>query len=517
MARQATVGDLIASVGDPVLRVAHAGDPDAPALDVVILDRTEDGPPPRGAVVLGVGAAPDSGDALALVDRAGRARASAVVLRGDELPQRLCDLAARAGVTVLTVPAEMPWGQLYSLLRTALTGASSGAASDRGAAGVPVGDLFALADAVAVAVGAPVTVEDPQWRVLAYSNLGQPLDEPRRQTILGRVPPAEWQERIEAAGVMRRMRAGDGVVRFEHEDIEPRTAVPVRAGTELLGSIWTAGRLDAAAEEELVQSARLAAVHMVAHRAFEDVERRSRGVAVREALEGRAVGGRFGALGASTGWAVVAFEPASEEGWEGDPDRVLSILALFAENVHRDARCAQVGERLWALVPMPARTGPERLEELAQRVVDRTERVLGEILRAGIGGTVGRLAEVPASRQGAEQALAVLRRRGGDRRVAHIDEVRPHALLMDLLDLAAGHAGLHEGPVATLTAEQRRTLRTWLDCHGDVKGAAGRLGIHSNTLRYRLKRIAELAGLDLADPDQRLLAEVQLRVLDLVT
>jgi hypothetical protein len=503
-----TLGDLVASVGDPVLRVVHTADLSASVDDVVILDRSEIDEITPCAVVLGVGADPSGGDALALVDRAGRAGACAVVVRGDDLPKRLVELAARSGVTVLAVPAEMPWGQLYSLLRTALSGAGGGPGS--GAEGVAVGDLFALANAVAVVVGAPVTIEDPQWRVLAYSNLGQPVDEPRRETIMGRRPPPEWQAKIEAAGVMLALRRGEGAVRFEHDGIQPRVAVPVRAGKELLGSIWAAGTLDAAEEEELVQAGRLAAVHMVAHRASEDLERRSRGAEVREVLEGRATAARLGGFGSRRAWSVIAFEPAAPEGWDGDPDRVLSLLGLFAENVDRDARCAQVGDRLWALIPVTVGDRDDRLRELATRVVERAEQVLAERLRAGIGCSVDRLTGIPRSRQAAEQALAVLAGRGG--RVAHIDDVRPHALLMELLAVASTQLALDEGPIAALAEEPARTLRIWLDCHGDVAAAAARLGIHTNTLRYRLKRIAESTAMDFGDPDQRLLAEVQLRV-----
>ena len=508
-----TIGDLVSSVGDPVLRVAHAaGDLRAPVGEVVILDPTDTGSAWTEALVLAVGVTADGGDAVSLVDRAGREGATAVVLRTDrDLPERLCDIARGVGLTLLTVPPEMPWGQLYSLLRTATATTSPGTGTS-GAAAVGVGDLFALADAVAVAVGAPVTIEDPQWRVLAYSNLDQPLDEPRRQTILGRTPPPEWQTRLEEAGIIRALRSGEGVVRFAHEGIAPRVAVPVRAGTEMLGSIWAAGDLPESAEQELSQAARLAAIHMIAHRASEDVERRTRGAAVRELLDGRRPAGAQVRPGP---WSVIAFEPAGGS-WDGDPDRILSILALFAESVHPEAMCAQVAGRLWALIPSTSERGAERLTTLAERVVERAERVLGERLLAGIGSCADRLTDLPRARHSAEQALVVLGRRADGCRIAHIDDVRSHALLMELLDLAATHGEILEGPLAALSEDQRLTLRTWLDCHGDVAGAAERLQIHPNTLRYRVRRISEATGLDFGDPDQRLLAEVQLRVRDLV-
>jgi DNA-binding PucR family transcriptional regulator len=57
------------------------------------------------------------------------------------------------------------------------------------------------------------------------------------------------------------------------------------------------------------------------------------------------------------------------------------------------------------------------------------------------------------------------------------------------------------------------TLRCWLDAFGDVPAAAERAHVHPNTFRYRLRRLAEVAGLDLSDPDQRFAAMLQLRLL----
>jgi len=57
------------------------------------------------------------------------------------------------------------------------------------------------------------------------------------------------------------------------------------------------------------------------------------------------------------------------------------------------------------------------------------------------------------------------------------------------------------------------TLRAWLDAFGDVVTAAGTLFVHPNTFRYRLRRVVEVAEVDLDDPDQRFALMLQLRVL----
>src|SRR5918999_2655494 len=183
--RWPTLADVIRNLDSEVLRVVHAPGAAWPRVsDVVITDPTDPHALHAGCIALGVGLSGSEGEAVTLADRAARCGAAAIVLRTeDELPARVVETAERLDLALLTVPPEMTWGQLHSLLRTATT--SAGALDEADAAGVPVGDLFALADAIAAAAAGPVTIEDAQLRVLAYANLDYPIDEPRRQTILG--------------------------------------------------------------------------------------------------------------------------------------------------------------------------------------------------------------------------------------------------------------------------------------------------------------------------------------------
>ncbi|MGW7622506.1 helix-turn-helix domain-containing protein [Streptomyces antimycoticus] len=71
----------------------------------------------------------------------------------------------------------------------------------------------------------------------------------------------------------------------------------------------------------------------------------------------------------------------------------------------------------------------------------------------------------------------------------------------------------HDGPNGVLT----RTLSTSLAVGSVADDAALRLRVHVNTLRYRLRRIREVSGLDFEDADQMLLAQLQLRLNEVVS
>jgi DNA-binding PucR family transcriptional regulator len=93
--------------------------------------------------------------------------------------------------------------------------------------------------------------------------------------------------------------------------------------------------------------------------------------------------------------------------------------------------------------------------------------------------------------------------------------------ILDLLRaITADRPELLAGPVASLhrldatgRSDYIRSLRALFDHAGDVPEAAKALSLHPNTLRYRLRRMRELTGLNLADPIERLVAELQLRIL----
>jgi hypothetical protein len=524
------LGEVLRSLDSEVLQVVRPpGDENVAITDVVILDRTDEHCIHPGVVVLAVGLTGTEGEARALVDAAGRGGAAAIAFRAEpDLPERLVEIADELDIALLTVPLEMSWGQLYSLMRTA---SMSTGVDPTDAAGIPVGDLFALADAIAAAVGGPVTIEDPHWRLLAYSNLDYQIDEARRQTILGRTPPSVWQERLNEQGVAQALRRGDDVVRFDgrlYDDVlASRLAAPVRAGGELLGSIWVAEAgtpLGPAAEAELRRAADSAAVHLVVHRASEDVKRRARGMFMREALEGRVRSSSALALmPPSQGpLTVLLFECADPEAGVGSlPERVLSVIGLYCNDVNTDAVCAVVDDRYWALLPTPRDDARARTTTLARKIIARVEQSLDVRLLAGIGSSVEGLTDVPRSRRSAEQAVKVLRERGGAEPVVHVDDVHAHAVLSELLDLAAEHPGFRQSGLAELleldderAAKHAETLRAYLDSWGDMAAAARRLEVHPNTLRYRIRRILETTGLELEDPDQRLVAELQLRLYD---
>ncbi|TVL94389.1 PucR family transcriptional regulator [Streptomyces sp. SAJ15] len=124
----------------------------------------------------------------------------------------------------------------------------------------------------------------------------------------------------------------------------------------------------------------------------------------------------------------------------------------------------------------------------------------------GLSAPAGPIAAVGAYRQ-AEQALSVARRRG--RVLVEHEEVAAGSVLPLLADdavraFADGMLRALRDHDATGRGDLVASLRAWLSRHGQWDAAAADLGVHRHTLRYRMRRVEEILGRSLDDPDVRM-------------
>jgi DNA-binding PucR family transcriptional regulator len=162
----------------------------------------------------------------------------------------------------------------------------------------------------------------------------------------------------------------------------------------------------------------------------------------------------------------------------------------------------------------------ERLPALARGVIDRAGEALQVNLRAAIGATVPGLPALVESRDEADRVLRALAAAPDSGPIATVDDVRARVVLQRLQELAARDQGLRAGKLDLLLEHDREkgteyvpTLRAYFGARGDVPAAAAAQGVHANTFRYRLRRLAEVATLDLDDPIERVVVELQLHFL----
>lgn len=487
----------------------------------------------RSGILLGIGVHPVAAESAEILRSAARSGFCAVVIKALGLSvETLAAVADAMDIALFVVDDDVEWRQLDTLLTSALTTATD---DPRSLSGLAVGDLFALANAIAAMVGGATAIEDLQERVLAYSTLpGHPIDETRRDGILGRQVPdlpdnAEaYASLFQAPGAVRLPgavpRRLPGLPAGQKE--LPRLAIAVRAGTQPLGSIWVidaTGILDADAERALERAADIAALHILRARSAADVARQQRAELLRRLLEGgedsRLVAGQLGIDGAGA-FVAVAFQP--EFGPTGDElrlNRLVDLIVMHCETQQQGTECVVIGSTVYALFSGAAGAQLAGVEAMAARLVARAASALRIVVRASIGSHVTSVGRISRSRRDADLVLLLLASEPTPASVASARDVRSHLTLLELADIFRDSPRLQSQPAAAVLefdghsgTEYARTLRTYLDCARDSASTAERLAVHQNTLRYRLRRAHELFGIDLANPEDTLTLWLSLRV-----
>ncbi|MFC9224317.1 PucR family transcriptional regulator, partial [Streptomyces hygroscopicus] len=224
--------------------------------------------------------------------------------------------------------------------------------------------------------------------------------------------------------------------------------------------------------------------------------------------------------GAATGTGPGTAPGAGAAVGESEPADPLATLAdtmeAAAARTGESVLVVPDGERLIVLAP-DGGSAVEACAEHARAVESRRGTKArprgrgaaaphGDELVIGLSAPAGPIAAAAAYRQ-AEQALSVARRRG--RMLVEHEQVAAGSVLPLLADDAVRAfadgmlRALYEHD-ATGRGDLVASLRAWLSRHGQWDAAAADLGVHRHTLRYRMRRVEEILGRSLDDPDVRM-------------
>jgi len=379
----------------------------------------------------------------------------------------------------------------------------------------PVADLFDLADRIAIDVGGAVCLEDQGGNVLAYSTIaGQPIDQARRDAILSRKASVA----AEQDDVYRSMWASTSVIEVRAGSNQlPRLALGLRMGGVPVGAVFAiaSSRELPTASERLAAWTTVAAADVFLYKARPNMTRCFEDEAFAALLNESAPAGEPpNGQGEAHPLAVVAFDLP----WGSRATRGTSLDRLV-ESIRRrlSVHCTVLAAVARGPVVYLALTSPlpSDLGRVAKAIMCSIERELSVTLAGGLGRTVSRLEWIARSRADADLALAFQRQRGGRGFVSY-SEVAAGCNLVEVAGILCDRPDLSTPAIESLLHEGRRTelaetVVSFLDGFGDVNQVASRLRIHPNTLRYRIRKVKEQNGVDLDDPDVRLLAWLRLK------
>jgi purine catabolism regulator len=159
----------------------------------------------------------------------------------------------------------------------------------------------------------------------------------------------------------------------------------------------------------------------------------------------------------------------------------------------------------------------QQVEYLRQQLQVRAP---GGAVTAGLSRPVQGLAILREAYREAKDAITIAQQLGDHDRATYYGDLKLFQLLLAVKDRNLTHLRrFYEEALQPLAdhddrkqGDLIRTLNGFFDANGNLAKAAADLDVHRNTLVYRLERIAELTGLDLNDPENRLILHLALKV-----
>ncbi|NLU76502.1 PucR family transcriptional regulator [Streptomyces sp. HNM0575] len=174
------------------------------------------------------------------------------------------------------------------------------------------------------------------------------------------------------------------------------------------------------------------------------------------------------------------------------------IVVLASDGGAAVASCAQYAAACAEALESSRSGGPHQ--------PGRAGSVPDDALVIGVSAPTGLAGAAVAFKQ-ADQALSVARRRGAP--LVEHEDVAAGSVLPLLADDAV--RAFADGLLRSLREHDANgrgdlvaSLRAWLSRHGQWDAAAADLGVHRHTLRYRMRRVEEILGRSLDDPDVRM-------------
>jgi len=312
--------------------------------------------------------------------------------------------------------------------------------------------------------------------------------------------------------------------------------VPVRAGADLLGM------LAVAVDEQTVDShgrrralehgSTVLALELSKERSAAEVERRLRGDLVEEVLAGGLEGDeaervarqaeRLGHRLPHRAWVVV-LEPDDDEteaalAGRAQQDRLDAALSGLIRSRLPGALTLVRSSSAVFLIPDDIASDLAAVEKLAGLILAGAAPVMKPgAASVGIGNLANSVGELARSHVEARQALRLTRRAGGRGKVASYRSLGAFRLLLEVQSPDALRRFVDELLGTLLKYAQSRdtplleTLEALSSARWVRRAAARQLGIHINSMSYRVERIESLTGLQLDDPETRVAISIALR------
>lgn len=387
-----------------------------------------------------------------------------------------------------------------------------------------------IAERISEVLECPITIEDVNHRLLAYSTHDDCTDPARISTIIGRRVPEKVINSLWKDGIIPKLLETDEPVRVKQIDevgLGDRVAISIWRNNEVLGFIWALEIKKTLSDEEL-ELLKMAA-QAVKNKLLNLHARKTKREERNQEFFWKLLTGH------------ISNETEMQEGFHKVHVSIPSVYSVLicklqteiTDSIEKQLQylletTQKVQTLLWTtdydqVIMLIAPDEKQPLQDLKLflqwTVTQLKERFMIQQVRTSIGGIYTNLSNIEKSYR---EALSVLSIK--DRFPAETEDLDSYAELgiyqyLDLFYEKRKNDGFVNYSLNKLKEYDKKhhtnlveTLEVYLDHDSNVNAAAQKLNVHINTLSYRLKRIKQIAEIDLENPNHKMTMYLDMKV-----
>ncbi|WP_099157476.1 PucR family transcriptional regulator [Virgibacillus ndiopensis] len=391
--------------------------------------------------------------------------------------------------------------------------------------------LEGLADRIGEILDCPITIEDSNHRIISYSTHEKNVDDARIATIIRRKVPEKVINSLWKNGVMGKLFESDDPVivpAIEKVGLGNRIAVSVRKNNEVLGFIWAQTDNKTLGEEKInllkeaasLVTKQLLKLQIKKRKAEESYQeffwKLLTGHVQQKSIIGRQAR-QFG-LQLDGRLAIVMIEYDCE---------ITQTIEKHSYYLTETLQLVQIVCRVFDQnqLILLIRLGKEgnAINVLNEFIQNFTHKISERLQISNVTGSFGNIYNSPQyMKDSYTQALKVLEVKEQFpqelQNIFSYQELGIYQFLDELYQIRTREHYLNYS-IEKLKEYDRlhhsellATLKVYLECDSNVHRAAKLIHVHTNTLNYRLKRIVDIAEIDLKDPNQKITLYLDLKL-----
>lgn len=393
------------------------------------------------------------------------------------------------------------------------------------------GNLENLVDKISDVLGCPVTIEDANHRLLAYSSHDDRTDPARIATIIGRRVPEKVINSLWRDGVIQKLNKSDDPVRISKINdigLGDRVAISIRKKNEVLGYIWILEIDNRLTEEQLFlikQSAQTAKNQLLQLQVRKKKKEEGYQEFFWQLLTGHLnshteIQFKMEQLGIipPSPVCIIVFQFHKEI--TSNLEKHISYMITTTQQVRITLHVIDRNELILLVSPLPSKEFQASvLQFINDFIAKMAKRYNIHQIEGSCGNVYNNYEKVESSYQ---EALTVLRLK--NQFFTEIGEIYSYQQLgiyryLDVIMEKKRHDNYENPALVKLLkydtvnkTQLLETLEVFLNKDSNINEAAKELHIHVNTLTYRLKRISEIGEIDLKNPNQKMTLYLDIKI-----